>query len=187
MSSAAKLYRKQPVSLFVRLWVEIYELCLKGMGGEMSASSWGCELKYRNHFPDGSGNGCQPLREAVSWNDSLTIDNDLAEVVSLFVRLWVEMRLRVISQCTCWVSLFVRLWVEIQARHNKGIVNQSASSWGCELKWKTDKKVLGGTVSASSWGCELKWENDIIKYHFRGQPLREAVSWNICKRFLFRR
>ena len=54
------------VSLFVRLWVEMYD---RGWNDalEKSASSWGCELKW---MVSGSlkSNHRQPLREAVSWN-----------------------------------------------------------------------------------------------------------------------
>ena len=143
---------------------------------DSSASSWGCELKCYHHiffmFIK-----CQPLREAVSWNNSECRCN-LQSSVSLFVRLWVEMLARPkasstqlsasswgcelkyhISQpwkCSSHVSLFVRLWVEMYCSGSKLIVVLSASSWGCELKC-----------------AERKWHNSK-----KGQPLREAVSWN---------
>ena len=54
------------VSLLVRLWVEISEVSgLKGL--YVSASLWGCELKF-HHLPGVSQNTCQPPCEAVSWN-----------------------------------------------------------------------------------------------------------------------
>ena len=122
-----------PVSLFVRLWVEI------PYGGRKypirsSASSWGCELKYHtanySHqsevvslfvrlwveidiwadvktVPPG-----QPLREAVSWNADVIMVKSTS-YVSLFVRLWVEMMTAKGIKITLSVSLFVRLWVEI--------------------------------------------------------------------------
>ena len=56
-------------------------------------------------------------------------------IVSLLVRLWVEINILVL--CTDWIS--------------------SASSWGCELKsWKNHADEGTGRRSASSWGCELK-------------------------------
>ena len=55
-----------------------------------SASSWGCELKWC------ALNLC-----------------GVRDLVSLFVRLWVEMTLIASLGASCLVSLFVRLWVEI--------------------------------------------------------------------------
>ena len=77
------------VSLFVRLWVEIVFnssrslleirqplreavswniFIVQGIIKDLlSASSWGCELKYSIIWMKATGKG-QPLREAVSWN-----------------------------------------------------------------------------------------------------------------------
>ena len=44
----------------------------------------------------------QPLREAVSWNSQPLRVSYLAATVSLFVRLWVEMPITVISFLTPW-------------------------------------------------------------------------------------
>ena len=123
----------------------------------MSASSWGCELKY--YIERGIINGySQPLREAVSWNMSNM--KDIFEEVS------------------------------------------SASSWGCELKCYGVFVNQDLRKSASLWGCELKYErigelerktavslfvrlwveivpNLTLALLICGQPLREAVSWNI--------
>ena len=77
------------VSLFVRLWVEMYD---RGWNDalEKSASSWGCELKFIHAVYDVPG-----------------------KAVSLFVRLWVEI-VRILSTSELMaVSLFVRLWVEM--------------------------------------------------------------------------
>ena len=102
------------VSLFVRLWVEIF-LTRYQRERKSSASSWGCELKYVvgqlldvlvlsqplreavswnvNSFLLLCDFLCQPLREAVSWN--ATICKILvASSVSLFVRLWVEIKIK---------------------------------------------------------------------------------------------
>ena len=98
------------VSLFMRLWVEIacsnFIIVLL-----LSASLWGCELKYRYNTRQ-SESRRQPLYEAVSWNNT-----DVVPVHSLVV------------------SLFMRLWVEILKTDLtiSGIL--SASLWGCELKW----------------------------------------------------
>ena len=77
------------------------------------------------------------------------------------------------------VSLLVRLWVEIllvQAQISKPF--QSASSWGCELKWES---VLPPVFQyrqppreAVSWNLEVR-EEELLFYR---QPPREAVSWN---------
>ena len=146
------------VSLFVRLWVEMYRnSCLPHL--VMSASSWGCELKYVV-YRTASDKESQPLREAVSWNYADTT-SDLFEKlsasswgcelkcwenccrygnmgVSLFVRLWVEIPENTPSAMENNVSLFVRLWVEI-------------------------------TLVPTQ-----------LNYLHR-QPLREAVSWNVIK------
>ena len=102
------------------------------------------------------------------------------------------------------VSLFVRLWVEMSGWClSYMIAMQSASSWGCELKYQLpaasflpeygqplreavswnvleDEYEINGSTSASSWGCELKLQNCAGATPEKGQPLREAVSWNLC-------
>ena len=77
--------------------------------------------------------------------------------VSLFVRLWVEMTRKLWDLPRSTVSLFVRLWVEISI-------------------WEHIQQIL---LSASSWGCELKYHEVRQKKRSPGQPLREAVSWNV--------
>ena len=42
-------YKPSHVSLLVRLWVEILVGVSAWSGGDMSASLWGCELKYVGH------------------------------------------------------------------------------------------------------------------------------------------
>ena len=167
------------VSLFVRLWVEITQTSDSPSGVISSASSWGCELKL-DRLKQNAWLICQPLREAVSWNILFCCVTSRELSVSLFVRLWVEIRkgrtgrmLRTVSlfvrlwveMSTCkqfikenLVSLFVRLWVEIIISSIHWFRPSSASSWGCELKY--DLYTLDGTfvdTSASSWGCELKY------------------------------
>ena len=189
-----------------------------------SASSWGCELKSfwnirfkklvscqplreavswnaYTGFPDYEGlrqplreavswNNiiktyctllyCQPLREAVSWNFQ-TVNKPLNQItVSLFVRLWVEIRKRLTKFTNSVVSLFVRLWVEIFIDSSfHGCVScqplREAVSWNtlhfhllpmmiCQplreaVSWNRERLEAGEPVrmSASSWGCELKY------------------------------
>ena len=255
------------VSLFVRLWVEIVLLKSTEILRGMSASSWGCELKYDCNIFTAWIHG-QPLREAVSWNILLVLlgyscnRQPLREAVSwniqsISIRGWVYGQpLReavswntivafpladVVSSASSWgcelkchvlpwtsagfalVSLFVRLWVEIIILSPPTISCWSASSWGCELKCFTANQIylsvlvslfvrlwveianiepffhrvavslfvrlwveiiansltLHSGKSASSWGCELKYfycSRYNKKYR---QPLREAVSWNV--------
>ena len=77
------------VSLLVRLWVEIKPYSMLP-GPLMSASLWGCELKYIFH-----------------------ISSRMANIVSLLVRLWVEIGIRQTTTVLYRVSLLVRLWVEM--------------------------------------------------------------------------
>ena len=97
------------------------------------------------------------------------------------MRLWVEISITASPAVLIKVSLFVRLWVEIQLNAEKVRELQSASSWGCELKYKYETGVITNIPSASSWGCELKWIWCFRFLRCLRQPLREAVSWNsIC-------
>ena len=56
-----------PVSLLVRLWVEIRQAWWLGRSAKTSASLWGCELKCAKLGRD-MLNMSQPPCEAVSWN-----------------------------------------------------------------------------------------------------------------------
>ena len=165
------------VSLFVRLWVEM-KTQWYGRSKVVSASSWGCELKYYVLIPpvlqsaSASSWGCelkswcscchlacrsQPLREAVSWNNGGKIQ-------------------------------YVRY-------------PMSASSWGCELKYPGS--VLGELEAGQPLRKAVSWNKKHDNYYVAGpvvslfvrlwveiwhatpytlrqdrQPLREAVSWN---------
>ena len=122
------------VSLFVRLWVEMCSSC-NNSGLSKSASSWGCELKLSNRKYWHKMGNCQPLREAVSWNYGISLYTiyafcqPLREAVS-----WNFERFRFVFKSSS-VSLFVRLWVEIQMKILETPSTASASSWGCELKF----------------------------------------------------
>ena len=143
-----------------------------------SASSWGCELKYRLRSKPRNVH-----RSASSWGCELKY---LAAIMRWYF---------------CVVSLFVRLWVEILRHWPCDGITGSASSWGCELKFYETLKengilpcqplreavswnnlvVIGikkSMRSASSWGCELKLSCMNERAVCSRQPLREAVSWN---------
>ena len=143
------------VSLFVRLWVEMVQR-LSDFMRHLSASSWGCELKYCLA-------GYSPSLVSVSlfvrlWVEILVkIAISRMVLVSLFVRLWVEISFKGSAVTLDQVSLFVRLWVEMQILHADQATHPSASSWGCELKYQMGRWRTLECWSASSWGCELKF------------------------------
>ena len=151
--SSSNLYN---VSLLVRLWVEILPHSPSSWD-TVSASSWGCELKY-SPFPSNIPGSRQPPREAVSWNIQL-IDGSIKLGVSLLVRLWVEIPFFSLKSKSTLVSLLVRLWVEIFCMGQIWRQRQSASSWGCELKYLRNRYEDEKRLSASSWGCELKYRD----------------------------
>ena len=144
----------------------------------MSASSWGCELKFRPNSFFLSTRG-QPLREAVSWNEadmdtgSVTLGQPLREAVSWNILAFSynsEYFCQPLREAVSWnfdvrifcpspcVSLFVRLWVEIPIRCLR------SARWQCQplreaVSWNLLQLSLrrSSLLSASSWGCELKW------------------------------
>ena len=147
----------------------------------------------------------QPLREAVSWNTVLTMHFDRI-VVSLFVRLWVEIcRARSVQLVSIRQPLREAVSWNTTPRQCCLSALTSASSWGCELKLHCCRCWLFLWMSASSWGCELKlfilsttiepisvslfvrlWV-EMLQFQkhqmcFLRQPLREAVSWNIYRK-----
>ena len=189
------------VSLFVRLWVEIFPTVSHCWKDISSASSWGCELKYLVFFKNvvsarsASSWGCelkfrmtrkQSSQPSVSLFVRLWVEIykslhcRAVHEVSLFVRLWVEI-LRVCDDLLSWlVSLFVRLWVEITRIGSKiQLLIRSASSWGCELKYPFGWDF--GSLSNVSLFVRLWVEINSMQetgYGWNSQPLREAVSWN---------
>ena len=80
-----------------------------------SSSSWGCELKYLLFCVHTFTVYRHPLREDVSWNVISTSAPTL-NIVILFVRMWVEIRLRKHDGAAALVILFVRMWVEIKGK-----------------------------------------------------------------------
>ena len=188
------------VSLFVRLWVEIEQIRLYTVW-MMSASSWGCELKLRHDTES-----CARLSVSLFvrlWVEMLVHVQQMEHpYVSLFVRLWVEITAKISSYTNSIVSLFVRLWVEMlkavwttcrphgqplreavswntESAENIYTVDESASSWGCELKCIICCDVV--TPIFVSLFVRLLVEITVEKFSMsdiRCQPLREAVSWN---------
>ena len=146
---------KIAVSLFVRLWVEMHYQ-FSEQKKLVSASSWGCELKWMISSFCETCSHSQPLREAVSWNSfsgnklSFNHGQPLREAVSWNVTI-----------------LIVVLFAISQPL-------REAVSWNTIIGKRTKKHLL----SASSWGCELKWSIEELGNEQEGQPLREAVSWN---------
>ena len=125
----------------------------------MSASLWGCELKYRYRFQF-TELFRQPPCEAVSWN----ITNKNQELIN-----------------SCQPPCEAVSWNSDQpaglASHRR-----SASLWGCELKYIPSPVYCLHKLSASLWGCELKCHLPIWPLENRCQPPCEAVSWNIVFR-----
>ena len=167
----------------------------------LSASSWGCELKFRKqcyHTQSYTVSlfvrlwveikrflifsptvGCQPLREAVSWNKRTIPDirgafrQPLREAVSWNIIMknhFVSVDSQPLREAVSWNQHMLR---------KRKTLYLSASSWGCELKCKylDDNDAESGVSlfvrlwveiqirhpehshrsSASSWGCELKY------------------------------
>ena len=122
------------VSLLVRLWVEIVFAFMCSITLFQSASLWGCELKcacthvYRGTLPSASLWGCELKYQDRSGINIVSVSASLwgcelkcslcdhrymSYLVSLLVRLWVEIIVSFIPSKTDTVSLLVRLWVEI--------------------------------------------------------------------------
>ena len=124
----------------------------------MSASLWGCELKWWK-FLNSLMLIRQPPCEAVSWNtEHLTYPTRNA--VSLLVRLWVEMIFAWYKADLSVVSLLVRLWVEI-----------------------TQATVMYGAQDSQP-PCEAVSWNTLPPFHYHYHPCQppcEAVSWNMEK------
>ena len=144
-----------------------------------SASLWGCELKCvcvsssECFFQSASLWGCELKCTVRSGAENCLI-------VSLLVRLWVEIYCDKETGSVALVSLLVRLWVEMwiicywlmrttcqppceavswntsQATQSS-LVLLSASLWGCELKYNCHPSIWSLHESASLWGCELKY------------------------------
>ena len=140
-------------------------LCKRQKSLGVSASSWGCELKYLELYYQPQAFRRQPLREAVSWNVTIrcsynnVVCQPLREAVSWNVLIALNTVLAV-------VSLFVRLWVEmsdnwrLRKMTNRQPLREAVS-------WNNFSLHNGwlSILSASSWGCELKFFGSKRKYH----------------------
>ena len=144
------------VSLLVRLWVEISRK-RNHWRTALSASLWGCELKW------------------IIQNTKET-----GERVSLLVRLWVEISFPsypgVIesSQPPCEAVS----WNIYDFCYSFECLCQPP----CEtVSWNTLDAYSAqyDASSASLWGCELKWFKRNRTFDGHSQPPCEAVSWNI--------
>ena len=164
----------------MRLWVEMQQK-QPDHWYSLSASSWGCELKYKIHrcirhatavslfvrlwveiLSDSEiprGQVSQPLREAVSWNIEITYDitewisQPLREAVS-----WNSQSCRIISSVFRQPLREAVSWNEIKVNEINGDYCQP----------------LREAVSWNSSKSEIRWFATC-------QPLREAVSWNMMK------
>ena len=139
----------------MRLWVEISFRSFPDPAGRPSASLWGCELKCINLSVESTVQVVSLLVRL--WVEIIRSPCQFVPLfVSLLVRLWVEISISYSSLLLCAVSLLVRLWVEIPLSIRKTSVSSSASLWGCELKYTRS--------------CPDRF--------LIGQPPCEAVSWN---------
>ena len=148
--------RRRRVSLLVRLWVEIFLPSTFPQFKHRSASLWGCELKYTKYFGD-----------------------VVPETVSLLVRLWVEI-FRTLNASNSFSS--ASLWgCELKCYESDGIRSENrqppceAVSWN----WKDQGTVWrksGVSLLVRLW-VEIK---RTVKDRSRSmrQPPCEAVSWN---------
>ena len=202
--SRAQGYVPEPVSLLVRLWVEIRKYSLfeegdpcqppceavswnackvaYGMAEAASASLWGCELKcLKVNLSYLVSNVSLLVR---LWVEMLNQSSTSPPViVSLLVRLWVEILISFLLFRKWFVSLLVRLWVEISSHtpNNRILSCQppcEAVSWNIQYSNKIPVFIL----SASLWGCELKCNKKAYSDMRKGQPPCEAVSWNTISR-----
>ena len=126
---------------------------------DVSASLWGCELKfvivhcYKFHNMSASLWGCE-----------------------------LKCLCRLILVAPLLVSLLVRLWVEILKIFIPRLSVRRQPP--CEaVSWNSvdTQQVWRSTASASLWGCELKWADQYSAEWYHSQPPCEAVSWNTSK------
>ena len=150
------------VSLFVRLWVEILSYLLL-LQNTWSASSWGCELKCAQ-FRGNKGNCCQPLREAVSWNARISCCMNfsdpcqpLREAVS-----WNASAMIMVCIASCQP---LREAVSWNSSENMSVSDASRQPFREAVSWNINITCVSicNFESASSWGCELKYIKPVIQ------------------------
>ena len=103
---------------------------------------------------------CQPLREAVSWNMMYASSTGIVYIVSLFVRLWVEI-----------FVLCIKLVLSVSQPLREAV------SWNTNALRPLRKMLRQPLREAVSWNVDPALGIMVPT----GQPLREAVSWNFCK------
>ena len=127
----------------------------KEKGWSLSASLWGCELKFLCgcivlfQF-------CQPPCEAVNWNKSIHLRMS-KNIVSLLVRLWIEMK-----------------WLMISAGSGNSQPPCEAVNWNAIL-------LQVFLILSRQPPCEaVNWNfiPDCNSWKSCGQPPCEAVNWN---------
>ena len=121
-----------------------------------SASLWGCELKCT--VRSGAEN-CLIVSLLVRLWVEIYCDKETGSValVSLLVRLWVEISVTTATANLKRVSLLVRLWVEMWIICYW--LMRTTCQPPCEaVSWNTSQATQSSLVllSASLWGCELK-------------------------------
>ena len=117
----------------------------------------------------------------MSWNLKPLNLALYGRVVSLLVRLWVEIDVFVIRLQLAWCQPPCEAvsWNRYETRV-EWVAWKSASLWGCELKFTVFYNLSVHSWSASLWGCELKFQkvrNGVAGV--KSQPPCEAVSWNV--------
>ena len=121
-------------------------------------------------------------------------------MVSLLVRLWIEICITVPPFWQPVVSLLVRLWIEMLLTSQVQDSCRSASLWGCELKYigqsahhiflrqppceavNWNNKILSGSAILIVSLLVRLWIEMLLMVVYchsgRGQPPCEAVNWN---------
>ena len=139
----------------------------------------------------------------MSWNFTYLNATDTRRVVSLFVRLWVEMiRQNTILLILCRqplreaVSWNTKIVLEVENTESQPL--REAVSWNTwnryDVYWSScsqplreavswNKRLSGRWIccfkSASSWGCELKYQNCLRSRKYR----KSASSWGCELKF----
>ncbi len=149
------LYTSVPVTLHVSVWVEIFisSAVLTSACVTLHVSVW-VEIFATRAF----------------W---------LYDYVTLHVSVWVE-----IINCTAWnntavVTLHVSVWVEIIVPNLYiviSIVTLHVSVW---VEIKHSKPTMNVEESRSTWACELKWRRGWTSKRRTRHAPRERVSWNV--------
>ena len=92
----------------------------------------------------------------MSWNKTRTVNNLIAEKVTLHVSVWVEIK---------------------NARIIFNTIS-SRSTWACELKLNRSWPIRNWNSSRSTWACELKFDKSDSFINDTSHAPRERVSWN---------